>query len=221
MISVVIRTWDEGRNLDRCLRLLKAQHMPNEVVVVDSNSSDNTGSICEQFGCKVVQCTEPFSFGKALNLGIKNSSFDIVCILSAHCFPMGRDFLCRLYKNFTDKRVAGVYARQVPHRLTNPVEYRNFLHIYGNERIVQTSSPQFNNGASMIRKSVWEKIRFDEGVIAQEDVLWAKQVLGKGYVIVYEPGGIVEHLHNEDIVHTVSRYEKETRALIGMGYVKW
>jgi len=221
MIGVVIRVKNEGDSLKKCITMLRSQNIPTEIIVVDSNSSDNTMDVCNQYKCNVVQCCEPFSFGKALNLGIEQSKMDFVCLLSAHCFPVGNHFLFNMWSNFNDERVAGVYARQIPHQLTNPVEYRNFLHIYGFERIVQVKNPQFNNGASMIRKSVWNRIRFDDKVIAQEDILWAKHVIDKGYRIVYEPSSVVEHLHNEDVVHTISRYEKETRALKGMGYIEW
>jgi len=221
MISVVIRVKNEGKNLKRCIEILKSQTVPNEIVIVDSNSTDDTLDICDGNGVKVVQCTEPFTYGKALNQGINSSTGNFVCILSAHCFPVSKDFLFNMFKNFSDKKVGAVYARQIPHPLTNPVEYRNFLHIYGNERIVQRVNPLFNNGASMINKRVWEQVRFDEDVIAQEDMLWAKMILDKGFHIVYDPSSVVEHLHNEDIIHTVSRYERESRALQGMGCGEW
>lgn len=221
MISIVIRTRNEVSNLKKLLPILKAQNLDSEIIIVDSDSGDGTEQFCKEHGCIFVQCPEPFSFGKALNIGIKKCSSDFICILSSHCFPTDNMFLYNMFTDFKYNDVAGVYARQVPHQLTNPLEYRNFLHIYGNERITQHKSPLFNNGASMIRKCVWNDIRFDEKVFAQEDVLWAKHVIDKGYIIIYEPCSIVEHLHNEDLLHTVHRYEKESRALQEMEFAKW
>lgn len=220
MISVVIRTKNEGMNLERCIRKLKEQTIENRIILVDSNSTDNTHQLCRDNDVRVLQCPEPFSYGKALNLGIEQCTTEYICILSAHCFPVNNVFLYHLMNSF-DMVTAGVYSRQIPHELTNPVEYRNFVHIYGLERMVQYKTPQFNNGASMIRKSVWNSIRFDEDIMAQEDVLWARGVLKKGYKIIYEPLSMVEHLHNEDIAQTISRYERETRAFNKMGYLKW
>jgi len=220
MISVVIRAKNEGHNLKRCIPLLQQQTLKNQIIIVDSDSVDDTKQLCNDFNVTLLQCDEPFSYGKSLNVGIECCTTEFVCILSAHCFPVNDVFLYHLMNSF-DKYTAGVYSRQIPHKSTNPVEYRNFLHIYGPERIVQRVSPQFNNGASMIRKSIWDSVRFDESVIAQEDILWARDVIRRGYRIVYEPLSIVEHLHNEDIVHTVSRYERESRALDSMGYLKW
>ncbi len=52
-LSVVIITLNEERNIERCLRSL--QDVADEIVVVDSFSTDNTQSICEKYKAKFVQ----------------------------------------------------------------------------------------------------------------------------------------------------------------------
>jgi glycosyltransferase involved in cell wall biosynthesis len=52
-LSVVIITHNEEKNILRCLESVKP--IANEIVVVDSLSTDNTASICSEFGCKVYQ----------------------------------------------------------------------------------------------------------------------------------------------------------------------
>jgi len=221
MISIVIRTKNEADNLQHLLKILKRQTLKTEVIIVDSHSNDNTQGIAEENHCIITQCPEPFTYGRALNHGIRQTHSNYICILSSHCFPTDKNYLFNMWKHFKDKKCAGVYSRQIPHRLTNPVEYRNFLHIYGNERIIQHRSPLFNNGSSMINKKVWKKHCFDEKIIAQEDMQWAKKVLDDGYFIVYEPGSVVEHLHNENLLQTISRYEIEKRALDKLGLIRW
>ena len=51
-ISVVIITHNEENNIMRCLN--SVQDIADEIVVVDSGSTDNTASICEKFGVKFV-----------------------------------------------------------------------------------------------------------------------------------------------------------------------
>jgi glycosyltransferase involved in cell wall biosynthesis len=51
-ISVVIITKNEERNILRCLN--SVQDVADEIVVVDSGSTDDTAAICEQFGVKFV-----------------------------------------------------------------------------------------------------------------------------------------------------------------------
>ncbi|MDE7467670.1 MAG: glycosyltransferase family 2 protein [Muribaculaceae bacterium] len=50
-ISATIITRNEEANLDRCLNALKG--VADEIVVVDSYSTDRSVEICERYGCKV------------------------------------------------------------------------------------------------------------------------------------------------------------------------
>lgn len=52
-ISAVIITFNEERNLMRCLTSL--QGIADEIVVVDSYSTDNTEAICKSFGVNFIQ----------------------------------------------------------------------------------------------------------------------------------------------------------------------
>lgn len=51
--SVVVITYNEENNIRRCLNSLK--DITDDIIVVDSGSSDNTVKICRQFGAKVAQ----------------------------------------------------------------------------------------------------------------------------------------------------------------------
>jgi glycosyltransferase involved in cell wall biosynthesis len=52
-ISAIIITYNESRNIARCLEALKG--VADEVIVVDSFSQDNTVAIAEQHGARVLQ----------------------------------------------------------------------------------------------------------------------------------------------------------------------
>ena len=52
-ISGVIITYNEERNIGRCLASVK--DIADDIVVVDSFSSDNTKSICESYGARVIE----------------------------------------------------------------------------------------------------------------------------------------------------------------------
>jgi len=51
-LSVVIIALNEEKNILRCLESVKP--VANEIVVVDSGSSDRTAEICREFGCRVL-----------------------------------------------------------------------------------------------------------------------------------------------------------------------
>ncbi len=52
-ISVTIITYNEEKRIGACLNSIK--NIADEIIVVDSFSSDNTPQICRDFGCKVTQ----------------------------------------------------------------------------------------------------------------------------------------------------------------------
>jgi glycosyltransferase involved in cell wall biosynthesis len=52
MLSAVIITLNEERNIERCLRSL--QGVADEIVVVDSHSTDGTEAVCQQYGVRFI-----------------------------------------------------------------------------------------------------------------------------------------------------------------------
>ncbi len=53
MLSATIITRNEERNIERCLNSLIG--VADEIVVVDSHSTDATADICRRYGCKVTE----------------------------------------------------------------------------------------------------------------------------------------------------------------------
>ncbi|MCX7983427.1 MAG: glycosyltransferase family 2 protein [Bacteroidetes bacterium] len=52
-LSVVIITYNEEKNIERCL--MSVRDVADEIVVVDSFSTDRTIDICKRFGARVIQ----------------------------------------------------------------------------------------------------------------------------------------------------------------------
>ena len=207
MISVIIRTKNEYNDLKHCLAILKLQTIENEIIIIDSNSKDKTEETAKDFDVKIVQCN-PFDYGKAINIGIAEAQYENICILSAHCFPLTNDFLAIMLSHFVDNNIAGVYARQIPSCNSNLLDSRNLPFIYRNLQKSIVDDSFFNNAASLIRKSIWKDIPFEEGK-SMEDIRWAEEIKKRGFKIIYEPRAIVEHLHRENIEDTLKRYSSE------------
>ena len=52
-LSAVIITFNEEEHLEKCL--VSLQDVADEIVVVDSYSTDNTKQICERFGVRFIE----------------------------------------------------------------------------------------------------------------------------------------------------------------------
>jgi glycosyltransferase involved in cell wall biosynthesis len=183
-VSVVIRVRNEGPALRKVLRALDAQDVkPLEIVVVDNDSSDDSKSAAQEHGAKIFELSKgEFTYGKALNIGIRHALGDFICILSAHSLPIGRDFLQKASAPFVDAKVAAVRCLSVTSRLElenwiNPVVLDWPIEI----ETVISSAPV--NSAAVIRRSVWERFPYDETLGGVEDKFWAFQVLKSGYRI--------------------------------------
>ncbi len=196
-ISIIIRTKNEERWILKCLEQIKKQTIKNfEIILVDNNSSDKTVEKATLAGVKKVIVIKSFLPGKALNLGIKKSLGEYIVCLSAHCIPTNKNWLKNLIKNFKlEKNVAGVYGRQEPMEFSKDSDKRDLFLVFGLDRKVQIKDSFFHNANSMIKKSIWKKIKFDENISNIEDRLWGQKIIQSGYKIIYEPSASVFHHH--------------------------
>jgi glycosyltransferase involved in cell wall biosynthesis len=79
-LSVAIITFNEEKNIARCLESVKK--VADEIVVVDSLSADKTKSICESFGVRFIE--QPFlGYIEQKNFALAQTSNDFVLSLDA------------------------------------------------------------------------------------------------------------------------------------------
>ena len=197
MISVIIRSRNEERWIRECLRRIQAQSIQDvEVILVDNGSQDRTVARAEETwpGIQVIQI-EDYTPGKAINAGIRAAQGEYIAILSAHCLPVGDDWLATLKTALKDDQVAGVYGRQIPTSYSSALDKRDLLVTFGLDRRVQQKDIFFHNANSMLRRTTWEHYPFDEEVSNIEDRVWGKTAIDAGYVLVYEPDAAVYHYH--------------------------
>jgi glycosyltransferase involved in cell wall biosynthesis len=79
-LSVVIITFNEERNIERCL--LSVQELADEILVVDSFSKDKTLEICEKYNVRLIQ--NPFEGHiQQKNFAMQQAQFDWILSLDA------------------------------------------------------------------------------------------------------------------------------------------
>ena len=221
-VSVVIPTLNGGTLFAEMLAKLCAQRFAGEVelVIVDSGSRDETLSLAEKAGAKVVKIPPAeFDHGLTRNRGIALSSGEIVMLMTQDAVPADEFLIERMVGGFEDPRVGGVFARQIPRPEHDVLVARNiFAWIAGStERRVSeitdraaydAMSPMqryffcaFDNVCSAVRRSAWKDIPFRQSSFG-EDVEWSKRALEAGWKIVYEPAAAVVHSHDRP-----ARYE--------------
>lgn len=88
IVSVILATKNEEKNIENCLRSIQKQSYPQkniEIIVVDNNSADNTRKIAKLFTSKVYNLPEKINFnriqnfrGAQVNYGVKKSRGEII-----------------------------------------------------------------------------------------------------------------------------------------------
>ena len=181
-ISVLIRTYNSARTLDDVLRRLPLEE-DDELIVVDSGSSDSTISLAQLYHARIVRLDPPFNYSAALNRGFETATNDWVLVVSSHSIPQSQSLIEKV-RNFTRSAPADfavgyglchVSARAASgrHKLRNEPSDNTF-------RSLKVSEIG-GNGLAVYRRSVWLQHKFNEQVVTAEDLEWFIWAQSTGY----------------------------------------
>ena len=217
IISVIIRTLNEGKYLPELLQAINCQETDSfdvEIVVIDSGSEDNTLKIAQEHKAKVTHIRKSeFSFGRSLNVGCEFSSGDFLVFISGHCVPTSNKWLYNLVKPISDGLCDYTYGRQLARDTTKFSEHQLFEKYFPNNSSIPQKGFFCNNANSAISRPIWSNYLFDEELTGCEDMELAKRLLNKGGEIGYVAEAAVYHIHNESWAGVQRRYEREAIAL--------
>lgn len=230
-ISIVLPTLNGRADLEVLLPRLQEQQLDGgwELLAVDSSSTDGTVELLERYGHPVVTIDRAtFSHGGTRADRARDARADTLVFLSQDALPADAAFLERLVEPFDDPRVAGSYARVLPHGDDDLLTARTVLDLpeAGTEPEVRdldgveglwalppverVAHIRFNNVASAVRRSVFEQIPFP-AVDFGEDVAWAARALTAGWRLAYAPGAVAYHAHRYTARGAFRRYRQDAR----------
>ncbi len=212
-ISIILRTKNEEDFIGMALQSIFSQKVdyPFEVIIIDSGSTDRTLEIAGTYEVKIKNIPpEEFTYGYALNYGIRESYGEIVCLLSAHCIPESEQWLSELIKPITDGTAYATYGRQVPVKGVNPFEEVSLSKHFPETDKKDGRVPFSNANCAFIRK-MWEQVQFDETLTSWEDYLWY-MLLKDAYIFKYCPNAAVYHTHPFSVRNIIQRRYNDGRA---------
>jgi rhamnosyltransferase len=213
-VSLIVRCFNEEAHIGRLLTgAFNQTRPPDEVIVVDSGSTDETLSIASTFDVQIVSIApELFSFGHALNVGISASTAQIAIFASAHVYPVYDSWIEQLIEPFDDGRVALAYGRQQTPPGGRFSEQRLLSQWFPSQSVRRQRHPFCNNANAAIRRIVWEQCPYDEQLTGLEDLDWAKSAMESGHSIAYVAEAPVVHVHDESFRQVFNRYRREAIA---------
>ena len=212
--SIVIRAYNEEKHVGRLLEGIRQQTVKDvEVILVDSGSTDGTVSVAESFGTRVVRIpSDEFTFGRSLNLGVREATREFVVIASAHVYPVYPDWLESLLRPFEDAVVALTYGKQRGPDFAKFSEQQIFHQWYPDTSQPRQQTSFCNNANAAIRRSLWAEHPYDESLTGLEDLAWATWAKEQGHAIAYVAEAEIAHVHNETPRGVFNRYRREAMA---------
>ena len=108
-ISIVIPAFNESALLPATLRSIKKlRRKPDEIIVVDNGSTDNTAAIARRFGVKIVRVPTK-GIGLVRQKGLEAATGDIVAFTDADT-TVPPDWLSKIEHAFTKSDIVGVFG---------------------------------------------------------------------------------------------------------------
>jgi|GEM_PF-27031 len=172
MISIIIPTLNEERNLPLLLESLRNQtYQDFEVIIADANSKDKTREIAKELGCKVIDGGLP---GVGRNKGAEAAKGDVLIFLDSDVV-LPPDFLENVSKEFKERKldIAGCYVQPLTDKDIDNLLY-GFANLYF--RLTQFFLPQAAGHCIIVKKKIHQKIGgFDEKIKLTEDFDYSKR----------------------------------------------
>jgi rhamnosyltransferase len=211
-ISVLIRTYNSARTLDDVLKRLPLEEH-DELIIVDSGSTDSTISLAHSYHARIVRLGRPFNYSAALNRGFEHSKNEWVLVISSHAIPQSPDLIERVRSFATIASTDFVVGYGICHLAAPDVPTHD-------ERVGEPLETQLRslhvsqiggNGLAVYKKSAWLQHNFDEAIVTAEDLEWFLWSQSKGYKAAKIAGANAIYRNQGSLTHMFSKGWNEVK----------
>ena len=216
-VSFIIPTLNAQDTIMEILKILTEEFkFEKEIIILDSQSEDNTVSIAKKHGAKVVEIKRSkFNHGGTRNLAINMASGNILVYLTQHAIPNGKDDITNLVKPLSNEKIGMSYGRQIPH--LNAKIFGSFARYQNYSGKSETRSMKdkdkygiktvfCSNSFAAYKKEVLQEVGgFPTDIILGEDTYVCAKMLLKEYSVAYVADAIVRHSHDYTIIQEFKR----------------
>lgn len=223
-VSIIIPTLNAGEYISSLLDNLNNQSLkPNEIIIIDSESTDQTTTIAKQQDATVLHVKrKDFDHGGTRNIAAQYASGDVLIFMTQDVMPYDSLLIEKLVEPFnvdepTQGTIAYSYARQLAdeetghifEQIARKVNYPAESSVKGFDDLPQLGIKTFfcSNACSAIRKDLlMEQGGFVSPTIFNEDMFMAARLVLSGKKIAYCAEAIVYHTHSYTVKQQFKRY---------------
>lgn len=208
-VSVIIPTLNAGQQITDLLNALQCQvRKPDEIIVVDSQSDDDTVLRVRQYDeVQLIQIhREDFDHGATRDMALRKSYGDYILFLTQDALPKNEHYIEELLKPFSNTQVALVSGRQIARqsarsseKLVREFNYPSKSHVRSAKDIPQYGIKTFfaTDVCSAYRRDAYFAVGgFEHPITTNEDMFIAAALLHAGYSVAYAADAQVLHSHN-------------------------
>lgn len=191
---------------------------PQQVWIIDSDSSDQTVSLARQAGFNVHMIHKrDFNHGRTRNLALTLCpDVEYIVYLTQDAILANTTSIADLLSVFKDPLVACAYGRQLPHTGAQPLAVHARLFNYPEKAYIRTAKdiPLYgiktvfmsNSFAAYRRASMDSMGGFPDDVILGEDMYLAAKAVTAGFAVAYVAKACVYHSHDYTMLQEFRRY---------------
>ncbi|KRP69255.1 glycosyl transferase [Pseudomonas paralactis] len=217
--SLIIPTRNAASHLDRLLPALRMQTLqPDEMLVVDSASSDDTVARFREFGARVeVIDARDFNHGGTRRWASEQVGGDALIVMTQDAIPATAETFANLISELQLEPLNGVaYGRQLPHPGAGVLgaQSRHFNYPATSRSKSLADAPHLgiktcfsSDSFSVYRRSALQAVGgFPQDVIGSEDAYVAARMVLAGYQVRYAASAQVYHSHDYRLLEEFKRY---------------
>jgi glycosyltransferase involved in cell wall biosynthesis len=218
-ISVIIPTKNAGDDFSFTLEKIQNQKgMQNiEIIIVDSGSTDNTLSLAEKYGARIITILpEEFNHGKTRNLGASNADGDYILFMVQDAIPVGGYCIYNMIKFLeSDRSITAASCRQIPR---SDADFFTCYLLWNHNRVLGFNSDKIttivdnfenlsplekrkiagiDNVFCLFRADIFKKMMFNSREYA-EDLDLGLRLIQKGYSLGFVYSTAIIHSHNRN-----------------------
>ena len=181
--------------------LIEQTKLPDEIIIVDNNSTDNTESVVQELKSlhpmiKFYKLDSNRGVSGGRNFGVEKASGDILVFIDDDALLWPEDAIERIHNKFIQEQNLGILAFKVLNFHSGEIQKNAFPHRLKSlnpDRECETS--YFNGTGHAIRREVFEKSGlYPEGYFyGMEELDLSFRALDKGYKIIYFPDVVIYH----------------------------
>ncbi|TET81009.1 MAG: glycosyltransferase [Candidatus Heimdallarchaeota archaeon] len=206
-ISLIIPTYNNDSTLRACLESIKKQSLvPNEIIIADGHSTDDSINIAKEYDCKIVY-EDRGTRAAACNEALKIAQGDIIVFTDSDIVA-DKEWLKNLSETFNKMDhevacVAGPHLEYPDESLFGKAVSAIYDTIFGGrwseqvksifdkeERFVQSAA---GCNAAYRREAIEEVLPFNESLLTAEDTDINYRLIQKGKKLFFTPSAIIYH----------------------------